>query len=159
VKLLRADKDKFVFHLGKREKRLLFEILRRYPVIPAAYPRISKGTAAAARRADQALLEEALAAQRQENQKQVLALLSEPGRFRETESGFRFSLSAPQMEWLLQVLNDIRVGSWINLGSPDTEPGDKIPLTEEAAPHLWVMEAAGFFEMSLLNAWSGQQHG
>jgi hypothetical protein len=159
VKLIKADKDKFVFRLGKREKRLLFDILKLYPLIPAAYQRVSKFGKDAAQKASQQLLEEALAAQRKESQKQVLAMLNEPKRFQETESGFRFSLSAPQMEWLLQVLNDIRVGSWINLGSPDTEKGEEIPLTEETAPHLWVMEAAGHFEMSLLDVISGQRRG
>ena len=38
--------------------------------------------------------------------RQVLAMLDEPTRFRETESGPRFTLSASETEWLLQVLND-----------------------------------------------------
>jgi hypothetical protein len=159
VKLIQADKDRFIFNLGKREKRLLFEILRRYPLIPAAYPRVSKSPKNTAPNTSQQLLEEALAAQRQEHKKQVLAMLNEPDRFQETESGFRFSLSASQMEWLLQVLNNVRVGSWICLGSPDAEKGEKIPLTEETAPHLWVMEAAGYFEASLLDVLAGRRHG
>jgi hypothetical protein len=157
VKLIQADQDQFVFHLGNREKRLLFEILKLYPLIPAAYPRVSKSAKDLAQKASQHLLEEALAAQRRESKKQVLAMLHEPARFRQTESGFRLTLSPPQMEWLLQVLNDIRVGSWINLGSPDTEQGEKLPLDEETAPHLWVMEAAGHFEMALLDATSGRE--
>ena len=159
MKLIKADKDQFVFHVGKREKRLLFEILKLYPLIPAAYQRCSKSAGDAAEKASQQLLKEALAAQRRENKKQVLAMLNEPERFQETESGFRLTLSSPRMEWLLQVLNDIRVGSWIGLGSPDTEKGEEIPLTAESAPHLWVMEAAGHFEMSLLGAMSGRRRG
>jgi hypothetical protein len=84
-------------------------------------------------------------------------MLKQPERFQEIESGFRFALSAPEIEWLLQVLNDVRVGSWIGLGSPDTEKGGKIPLTEETAPLLWVMEMAGSFEMVLLDALSGRR--
>jgi hypothetical protein len=157
VKLLPAHKDRFVFHLGKREKRSLFELLKLYPLIPAAYARISKSAKGEARQADQQLLDEALAAQRQENKKQVLAMLNRPERFQETESGFRLMLSAAEMEWLLQILNDVRVGSWISLGAPDTERGEAIPLTEETAPHLWVMEIAGGFEMALLDALHGQR--
>ena len=159
MKLLRANKDQFVFHLEKREKRLLFAVLKLYPLIPAAYQQVSKSGKDAACAASQQLLEEALAAQRKESKKQVLAMLNEPERFQETESGFRFSLSAPQMEWLLQVLNDIRVGSWISLGSPDTDEGEKVPLTEETAPRLWTMEAAGYFEMALLDVLNDQRRG
>ena len=154
MKLIGADKGRFVFHLGKREKRSLFEILELYPLIPAAYPRISKSARGAVRKADQQLLEEALAAQRQENKQQVLAMLNEPERFLETNAGFHFTLMASQMEWLLQVLNDVRVGSWISLGSPDTEK--EIPLTEKTAPHLWIMEIAGGFEMALLDSLPGR---
>ena len=157
MKLIRADKGRFVFHVGKREKKSLSEILKLYPVIPAAYPRVSKSGKDQAQKGSQRLLDEALAAQRLENKKQVLAMLNEPARFQPTESGFHLSLSAPQVEWLLQVLNDTRVGSWINLGSPDTEKGEKIPLNGKTLPHLWVMETAGHFEMALLDAMGGRQ--
>jgi hypothetical protein len=157
VKLLRADKDRFVFQLGNREQRALLEMLKLYPLIPASCQRVSKSARGAAQQASQHLLDEALAAQRRENQRQVLAMLNQPERFQKTESGFRFALSAPEMEWLLQILNDVRVGSWISLGSPDTEKGDKIPLSRETAPHLWLMEIAGGFEMALLEALSGRR--
>ena len=157
MKLIRADKDNFVFALGRREKRLLFELLKLYPLVPAAHHRLSKTAKAGKNDENQRLLDEALAAQREENKRQVLAMLNEPGRFKETESGSRFALSPPQMDWLLQVLNDVRVGSWIALGSPDTEAGEKITVNDETAPHYWVMEAAGFFEMALVEALSGQE--
>ena len=157
MKLIQADKGRFVFHLGKREKRSLFEILKLYPLIPASCQRVSKSAKDAAQKASQQLLDEALAAQRQENKQQVLVMLNKPERFQETESGFRFTLSAAEMEWLLQILNDVRVGSWIGLGSPDTEKDGKTPLTGETAPHLWVMEIAGCFEMALLDALNGRR--
>ena len=31
MKLIRATKDRFLFHLGKREKSLLLELLKLYP--------------------------------------------------------------------------------------------------------------------------------
>jgi hypothetical protein len=59
----------------------------------------------------------------------------------------------------LQVLNDVRVGSWIALGSPDTEQGEKILLTEETAPRVRSMEVAGAFEAVLLEALIGRVPG
>jgi len=55
----------------------------------------------------------------------------------------------------LQVLNDVRVGSWIALGSPDPESGKKILFNEKLLPHFRTMELAGAFEMVFLDALSG----
>jgi hypothetical protein len=151
VKLVRTQKEKRIFHLGRREKQLLLALLDRYPLIPPAYQRLSKSTAADERETDQRLLDEALAEQRQENAKQLRTLLRDGRRFRDTETGCRLTLSATDIEWLLQVLNDIRVGSWIKLGSPENDLWD-FELNEATAPHAWAMEMAGYFQVNLLEA-------
>lgn len=111
MKLIRVNKTKFVFELGRKEKALLCQLLDLYPLVPASHHRISESAQGDEADEKQRLLEETLAAQRQENKRQVLAMLNEPGRFTPTESGFRLALSPQQMDWLLQVLNDVRVGS------------------------------------------------
>ncbi len=156
MKLLRADREGFHFDLSPREKRLLFDLLKFYPRVPAAHQRLSRTAQPQPNDENQRLLDDAVTAHREENKRQILAWLNEPERFKPTGAGHRFTLSAPQMEWLLQVLNDVRVGSWIALGSPDTEAGEKITLDERTAPHFWVMEMAGFFESALLEALEGE---
>ena len=100
------------------------------------------------------MLEEALAEQRAENRKQIQAWLNDSNRFEESDTGFRLSLSAAQVEWLLQILNDVRVGSWVILGSP--EPARELSLiNEKTAPHFWAMDAAGLFQVHLLEALEG----
>ena len=153
MRLIRADKGRFTFRIGKREKALLLETLKLYPLIPAAYPRSSK-SAKGEPDENQRLLEESLAAQRKENREAMLAMFSEPGRFRQTESGFRFTLTAAELERLLQVFNDIRVGSWIALGSP--EEGAEPDMNEENAGHFLTMEVCGHVETVLLEA-TGEQ--
>lgn len=155
MKLLSADKNQFVFQIGKREKDLLFELIGRYPQVPAASARHRVSTKNTGDAEQQRLLDEALAAHRQQSKRQVLAMLNEPKRFHADSTGYRFTLSPPQVEWLLQVLNDVRVGSWIALGSPDTEKGERVPLNAKTLPHLWPMEAAGHFEASLIEAVGG----
>jgi hypothetical protein len=156
MKLIRADKKSFVFAMGRREKHLLLGLLKLYPLVPATHHRLSKPAKAGQDDENQHLLDEAIAAQRRENRQQVQALLNEPGRFKETESGFHLTLSPPQMDWLLQVLNDVRIGSWLNLGSPDTEEREQLVVNEKTSPSYWAMEVAGFFEMALVEAMSGQ---
>jgi hypothetical protein len=87
----------------------------------------------------------------------VLSMLDEPGRFRETKTDVRFTITRTQMEWLLQVFNDIRVGAWLALGEPkDMELPE---ITKTNAPYLLAMEVSGQFEAGLLMALGEQEPG
>jgi hypothetical protein len=149
VKLIRSTKGKFVFHLGQREKLLLLEVLKQYPLVSSASQPLTKFGKLPDQEMNQRLLDEALAEQRAQNKKLLGAFLADARRFTEAETGCRLTLSATDMEWLLQVLNDIRVGSWVLLGSPD-EKFEKMSL--ETAPHFWAMEISGFFQSRFLEA-------
>jgi hypothetical protein len=152
VKLIQRDGESFLFHISKREKGLLFEVLKLYPLIPIAHHRVSRTTAAPAVAESQKLLESALADRTRENKRQLLAMLTRESRRQEADGGHRLKFTAPQMEWLLQVLNDIRVGSWIILGEPDGKKAKSIELNDENARYYAAMEFCGLFQMTLLDA-------
>ena len=103
----------------------------------------------------QHLLDEALAEHRAENKKQLEAMLQEPHRFHESSTGYHLTLNPGELEWLLQILNDIRVGSWIALGSPDEKRGKRLRLSLQTARYVWAMELAGHLQYVLLSARSG----
>ena len=149
MRLVRTTKTRLFFHLGQRETRLLLQILKLYPRVPSAHLKLTQSDRVPDQEANQRLLDEALAEQRAENKKQLLALLADPRRFARTETGGRLSLPPAEVEWLLQVLNDIRVGSWVLMGSP---PGRLRNLDEKSAPHFWAMEMSGHFQVQLLQA-------
>jgi hypothetical protein len=145
VKLIGIEDGRHEFLLTRREKDLLLLVLRLYPRIPAGHQPLSKTRPE--EKANQRLLDEALAEARMENKKALEALLSDTKRFKQQGSGWRLSLSSTDVDWLLQVLNDVRIGSWVQLGSPEQ------PLKElnvRTAPALWAMEMAGAFQMSFL---------
>ncbi len=147
MKLIGTQKDQLILQFGRREKELLLLVLQLYPRIPPAHHKISAKSKLDP--SNQQLLDEALAEQRTSNRQQLSALLSQTGRWTEHHQGWRLALAPAEVEWLLQVLNDIRVGSWVLVGSPETlEPA---VLNEETAPHLWAMEIAGAFQMGLLH--------
>ncbi len=152
MKLIGTQNDQLLLHFGRREKDLFLHILSLYPRIPPAHQKLSKSAKLSP--GSQQLLEEALAEQRAVSQKQVAGLLGQSARWIEHHSGWRLKLSAAEAEWLMQVLNDIRVGSWVRLGCPEGE--DRV-LDEQTAPHLWAMEIAGSFEMALLEVLEGRQ--
>jgi hypothetical protein len=152
MKLLKIEGDNFVFRLSKREKLLLCELLKLYPLIPGSYHRTRQQSIVGKVASDERLLEEALAGQRQENKKQLRRMINEPNRFQEEHAGFRLSLTGQQMEWLLQVLNDVRVGSWLQLGCPDEKKGKPAKLTDRNARYLFALETCGLFQFALLEA-------
>lgn len=153
MKLIRTTKTRLLFHLGHWETHLFLEVLNLYPCLPPAHHKLSRAGRLPEPEANQQLLDEALAEHRAENKKQLQALLADPRRFAPTEKGGRLSLPPTEVEWVLQVLNDIRVGSWVLLGSPDKE---SVHLNETTAPHQRAMEIAGYFEAQLLEALGGE---
>ncbi len=159
MKLIRTNRKKSIFELSLQEKNLLDEVLKLYPLVPATHHRLSRKSNIAQPNDHQRLLEESLTAQREENRKYVQAMLHQPGHFETTTSGEQLALSGPEIEWLLQVLNDVRVGSWIALGSPDPDQDKKIAFNKKLLPHFRMMELAGEFEMVFLDALTGRASG
>jgi hypothetical protein len=152
MKLVRSANGKLVFHLGQRDKLLLLQVLKLYPRITSVSQPLTKSGKLPGHEANQRLLEEALAEQRSENKKHLETLLTDPRRFADSESGCILTLSRADMEWLLQVLNDIRIGSWVLLGSPEEKFAK---LTLATAPHYWAMEMSGIFQSRFLEALEG----
>ncbi len=152
MKLIQRDGEKFLFQIGKREKGLLFEVLKLYPLVPLSHHQVSQAASAPRAVESQKLLENALAERAQENKRRLLAMLQQEARLQEIDGAHRLTLSASQMEWLLQVLNDIRVGSWLILGEPDEKQGKPIELNDANARYYAAMEFCGLLQMMLLDA-------
>jgi hypothetical protein len=148
VKFLRLQNDRYFFKLGHREKDLFGFLLRLYPVIPSAHQPWSKTSSKMDE--NQRLLDEALAEQRKENRQHVEKLLRDSKRFQEKGAGIEMNLSTGEIEWLLQVLNDVRVGNWILLGSPEEHP--EFDPEAKDAPYVIALGLASNFQMDLLNA-------
>ena len=152
MKRVSADNQAVIFQLRVREHDALLDILQTYPVVPPAHQSVSKNLKDTHTTDYQHLLDEALAEQRTANKKHLHAWLTTPERFKKNKGGRRFALERTDSEWLLQVLNDIRVGHWLRLGSP--EPGALKPqnLDREKLPAWLMMEMSGYFQMSFLEA-------
>lgn len=152
MKLIKREETHCSFLIGKREREMLFSVLQRYPVMLGAHFRKRNPPKTDEAKNNQELIEEALAEQQKENRKQLEQMLVESGRFVENDLGYTFRLSYSEIEWLLQVLNDIRVGSWIQLGEPDLSSASLPPLNEQTILLAWAMEIAGLFQHALLVA-------
>ena len=141
-----------MFQIDTREEALLLAILRLYPVLENSHHRLSKDPKNAGS-AEQRLLEESMAQQRTAHRRKLDELFLAPQRyFKEAPGERRLVLMGDQFEWLLQVLNDIRVGSWVKLGCPDLEKKASVDLTRTNARYLHSMDLCGQFQMALLEA-------
>jgi len=149
MNLKRTGKTSLVFEMNEPEKEILLETLQLYPLVPATHLRLSKASETQSEE-NQRLLEESLAQQCAENRKELDALLNDPVRFKKVGKIFRLRLKLTELEWLLQVFNDIRVGCWLMLGAPDD---DKPPtVTPENIRYGLAMEVCGMFQSALLAA-------
>ena len=154
MKLVRTSKEAVVLQLAYAERRMFVKILSLYPVVPAAYQPLSRSLKDKNAGEDQQLLNEALAEQRTALRQQVQSWLQGKNRFRRVQAGFNFTLRHTDAEWMLQVLNDIRVGHWLLLGSPEEmlDVDDLAALDPELHRAWLAMELSGMFQMEILLA-------
>jgi hypothetical protein len=148
MKLVEAKADQFVFRFSRREREMLVHILRQFPVGSRPVGPVSKQGDPDKLAEREALLAEAMAEQRQQDRHLVDAFLGEQGRFAEVKGGFHLA----QMDWLLQVLNEVRVGLWVKAGRPE-QPRSMV-LGGHLEPAL-TMELCAHFQMVLLGAFGG----
>jgi hypothetical protein len=140
------------FQLNAREEALLLATLRLYPVLDNSHHRLSKDPKQA-RPAEQRLLEESMAQQKVAHRKKLDELFHAPNRyFKGTVGDRRLVLTSAQLEWLLQVLNDIKVGSWVQLGCPELEKAAPLKLTPLNAKSFQAMHLSAEFQVVLLEA-------
>jgi hypothetical protein len=155
VKLSWREDQKLELLFRPAELKRFMALLALYPYVPPAHHVLTRSTTGDEPGEDaatnQALLDEALAEHREQLRKSLRQLLEDPEKFQKDTQGGRLILPIEDIEWLLQVLNDIQVGSWIKLGSPE----ECIPdVTPENARDIWAIELAGVFQGVLLEALS-----
>lgn len=158
MKFLRSRNEKFVFSLNRVEHRILQDILQLYPLVPGSHQKLSKSLHNQQLAEAQQLLDEALAEQRASHKGQIEKWLKAKGRFRRTKTSVSLYIPHQDTDWLLQILNDIRIGSWLLLGSPGDRP-DPDEIDPELHPVWAAMEVTGIFQMALLHALERQSAG
>lgn len=154
MKLVEAKDGHFVFRVSRRERLLLTHALKLFPVGSGPVAPLSKSGDDQKLAEHELALAEALSEQRAEHKRLVDAFLGEQGRFAEDKSGFRLRLTTVQVDWLLRVLNEVRVGLWVKLGKPD----ELAPLALSGQLDAVVaMEICALFQSRLLAAVAGMQ--
>ncbi len=155
MKLVKSRDADYVFALTIQEKDLMLKLLGYFPQVPAAHHRLSQSADTPATRENQRLLEESLTAHQSKDRAWLAGSFQGAPHFEAVENGFHLKLKRDEMERLLQIFNDVRVGSWLALKSPDLAEKKNLKATRLTAPFIQRMELAGIFEMILLRALRG----
>ena len=155
MRLVSRKVDEFVFALTAQEKGLMLTLLRFFPQVPVAHHRLNQTATSPAATENQRLLEESLTAHKADDKEWVATTFHGSPRFQPVAGGYHLRVKRAEMERLLQIFNDLRVGSWLALSAPDLEEKKKLSPTRLTAPFIQRMELAGIFEMILLKALQG----
>jgi len=155
LKIIRSQ-TALVIHLGHYEHRRLLEIIKLYPCIPSAHFPLSRNSSLPNEDENEKFLQDTLAEQREAISNEVRAMLADPERLIAREHRFELTLKYEEVERLLQVLNDVRIGSWIRLGSPEKRI-DLSMITEKNARDYLALELSGEFQGMLLAALEGAE--
>jgi hypothetical protein len=156
MKLLRREEDRLTFELTSREGEALRFVLARYPALDPTYHQIARPESAATLCEEQRLLAEAMAETQTLNRRRVADfLLRHVGPSVESADGhgmLRLSINMAEANWLLEVLNDVRVGAWVKLGRPASGRAFPTKPDRQKLADYGAMEIAGQVQSVVLAA-------
>ena len=121
MKCIRQTPNEVQFELREREAELLGFVLGSFPMAIEGWPQDPKAPKIPASQPDPALLLEALRERKVSNQQEVRLFVEESLRLNATTGTAHWTVSTQRMDWLLQVLNEVRVASWYRLGCPEED--------------------------------------
>src|ERR1700744_3107219 len=118
MKRLNTTPEGIQFFLNPTELQLLDSLLKKFPFTENAAARISRHQKDKSTKEREKLLNESLAEHRRELKRSAEGLLA-PEKVKPWRKGQLLTLAPDEVETLLQILNDIRVGCWRALGEPE----------------------------------------
>ena len=122
-----------------------------FPLVPPDYHQATRHGLSGSVPIDAALLRESLTAHTAELRTRVGGWLQRV-RLPAARKGVVLRLTPADLEHWLQVLNDVRVGSWIRLGCPDQAALRDLEVTAANERHLFLMEFCGSVQARFLEA-------
>jgi hypothetical protein len=138
--------------LSENEAIFIKEILSNYPLVPNETRELTRSAETSDLEEDTELLRTSLAELTLGHAKKLQAWVNAPETFRAVEDRYLFKITNENRDWFLQILNDLRIGSWQQLNCPNQEELEELTASPEIIRPLWTMELAGLLQSFLLNA-------
>ena len=150
MKLIRQNERYRCYRLRAVDAQLFIAVLNHFPCLKQGYQRASMTGEGPAIDEAEALLMAATAERTRKHQRELRRWLRAPGRFKAVEGKLELRIELRRIEWLLQILNDVRVGLWVRLGSPQNMDAAARSASQETFLQYVLMDAAGMFQTALL---------
>jgi len=149
MKLVKTTNRSWKYLLSQNEADLLQGLIRNFPFTEYRQAKISN-TEVNPKAAERGkLLNESLAEHRNELRKLALNLLAGQ-QWKKSGKDCHLTLNSEAREILLQILNDIRIVCWHELGEPEDLESKPARTSLKNLAHRNLMDLAGYFEYSLL---------
>lgn len=151
MKFITKENNRWVFEFNEDEWILFLEAVSLYPVVDFSKVKLSKSIEEQHLEQSLKLLSEVLKEQADENQKVLQSIVVMGNNAERVDDRFELALTGEQMDTLLQILNDVRIGTWQLLGCPDYKGLELLAKTEKRVMYL-IMEICAYFQSRILDA-------
>jgi hypothetical protein len=156
VRLLKRDEasGRLTFRFERPEREMFTRILDLFPMQGSPLRKINEDAHA------QELLEKALREQRAKLREEADRVLRKQGELvidPEFNEFWDLTLSESEIEWTLQMLNDVRIGFWTDIGCPNPSHDIKIksaPSDDLVRAHV-IMQLCATWQGILMQAVDG----
>jgi hypothetical protein len=159
VRITRTVEGAWRWCLSEEEWDLLGRVLDLFPLTPPDYHRLSNEISVSESHGPQHFLAESVAAHSDALRAKLQEWRAQGNVTQSLQGEVGITVKPTELEQLLQILNDIRVGSWIRLGCPEPESLYKAE-PKPAQRHLFLaMEFCGLIQTRFLGALAGELDG
>jgi hypothetical protein len=153
MRLYREPGDKLKFVINREEREVVVFLLGRYPVLDPSYHQLSQPAHREALAAEQALLTEHLTEDQQSNRRRIAEFIQNRLPDPDPQAPpLPVIVTLAEADWLLRIVNDIRVGCWVRLGRPESDELHLPSAAGHSAGDYAAMELSGLIQMVLLEA-------
>jgi hypothetical protein len=143
---------------ARAEWLLLRELLQLFPVTPPDHFAASRESPSAVPASSSQLLQDSAMTQQAQLKRLVQRWMDTPANQAPDTStspdgtAVVLRMSPADIEQLLRILNDIRVGSWVALGCPEDASEAPPQASADVLRHHFALEFSGFLQGALLGA-------
>lgn len=163
MQLIEKSEERLVYRFHPNGREQLVSILNCFPLPSKWDVVLSRNDDEGELEEDREFLEESLDQEREAMKSGLEVFLNSPVTFYEEDGEDFFRLGQDKVEWLLQVLNDIRISAWQLLGSPGNEEKEELEkLIQEniaekdmqQAQLFILLELAGYYQAVIIESLS-----
>ena len=152
MKLVSKTDHHLIFGLTDLDNRLLVMTLSAYPVAKESWVGQTGSPIKEATAPDPKLLAEALQDIKRAHRQKLEEFLRQHVQRSAQGEPTRLEIPTADVEWFLQVVNEVCIGSWYELGCPDFQTRTQIPRTPANLSSMLRLEHAGMLASRILLA-------